>query len=269
MSGRFDGTVALVTGAGSGIGWASAARLAEEGAAVALVDISAEVVGERAEQLRATGASVSAHAADVRRPEALSAVVDAVVAEHGDIGVVFTAAGVAGSKIPSHELPDAAWFDVLDINLTGTFFTIRAALPSMLRRGGGAVVTCGSTSSFVATLGGGMAPYRSSKGGVKMLTQTLAMEYAGQGIRVNCVCPGAVSTGLAANTALLVPDGVVEASASAPDAAPAPARPRLAVPLGRYGAPEEIAAAVAFLASEDASYITGQSLLVDGGVTAE
>lgn len=265
MSGRFAGQVALVTGAGSGIGWASATRLAQEGAAVALVDISNEVVRDRAEQLRATGAKVSAHAADVRSAQALTTAVDEVVAEHGEIGVVFTAAGVAGSKIPSHELPDSAWFDVLDINLTGTFFTIRAALPSMLRRGGGAVVTCGSTSSFVATLGGGMAPYRSSKGGVKMLTQTLAMEYAARGVRVNCVCPGAVTTGLAANTAMLVPEGVVAPAASAS----VPAGPRLAVPLGRYGTADEIASAVAFLASDDSSYITGQSLLVDGGVTAE
>ncbi|MBP1327314.1 NAD(P)-dependent dehydrogenase (short-subunit alcohol dehydrogenase family) [Leucobacter exalbidus] len=260
---RFIKDVALVTGAGSGIGEAAARRFAAEGAAVAVIDINATAATQVAQSIVDAGGRASAYSADVRSAQSLDEAVATITKEYGEITVVFTAAGVAGSKIPSHELPDDAWFGVLDINLTGTFFTIRAALPSMLRGGGGSIVTCGSTSSFVATLGGGMAPYRASKGGVKMLTQTLAMEYASKGIRVNCVCPGAVVTGLKQNTATLVPAGVTDSALQVAGGN------KLTVPMGRYGEVNEIASVAAFLASSDASYITGQSLLVDGGVTAE
>lgn len=255
---RLEGEVALVTGGGSGIGAASAIRLAQEGAAIAIVDLHVDAAEVIASQIREFGGAAVAFAADVRDDKALDATVDDVVSQLGDISVVFTAAGVSGARLDSHEVTREDWYGVLDINLSGTFFTVRSALPSLLRRGGGSVVTCGSTSSFVATQGG-LAPYRASKGGVKMLTQTLAVEYAPQGIRVNCVCPGAVRTNLTANTAAIVPTtGTVKN----------PSKP-LSVPLGRYGEAEEIASVVAFLASSDASYVTGQAILVDGGVTAE
>lgn len=255
---RLEDTIALVTGGGSGIGAASARRLAAEGAAVAVVDLHSDAAEETAEDIRRAGGRAAAFEADVRDRVRMQAIVAEVVAQFGEVGVVFTGAGVSGARIDSHELSEQDWRGVLDINLSGTFFTIQAALPSLLRRGGGSIVTCGSTSSFIATQGG-LAPYRASKGGVKMLTRTLAIEYAPHGIRVNSVCPGAVKTNLSSNTAAIVPTvGAVRK----------PSKP-LNVPLGRYGEPEEIAAVVAFLASTDASYVTGQAILADGGVTAE
>lgn len=278
---RFTGEVVLVTGGASGIGRAAARRFAGEGAAVALLDMNPDALDDVAQELRNDTASpaVFTRAVDVRDSGGIDAAVQAAVEALGELSIVFTAAGIAGTTTPSHELSDAAWQTVLDINLNGTFFAVRAALPSLRTRGGGSIVLCGSTSSFVASLGGGMPSYRASKGGVKMLTQTLAMEYASDGIRVNAVCPGAVVTNLKRNTETLVPTAPQSPESSAP--APTeglvgaqqrttrPAAQKLSVPLGRYGQPEEIAAAVAFLASSDASYITGQSLLVDGGVTAE
>ncbi|MCF8609188.1 SDR family oxidoreductase [Gordonia sp. HY285] len=255
---RLHNQVAVVTGGGSGIGAASARRLAAEGGAVAVVDLHADAAEQTAQDIRSAGGRAQAYEADVRDRERIGEVIDAAVDDFGDIGVLFTGAGVSGARIDSHEMSVNDWQSVLDINLNGTFFAVQAVLPSLLRRGGGSIITCGSTSSYVATQGG-LAPYRASKGGVKMLTQTLAVEYAPQGIRVNSVCPGAVKTNLSANTASIVPaDGTVRN----------PSKP-LSVPLGRYGEPEEIASVVAFLASSDASYITGQAILVDGGVTAE
>lgn len=263
MNDRFTNRVAVITGAGSGIGEASARRLAAEGARVALIDISLAAAQRVADDIAAGGGGALAFEADVRDTARVDSIVEEIVATWGAVDVLFAAAGVAGSKIPSHELDDDSWQAVIDINLKGTFAIARAVLRSMVAAGRGSIVTCGSTSSFVATLGGGMPAYRASKGGVKMLTQTLAMEYAPHGIRVNCVCPGAVVTNLQKNTSELVPPTATATATGAP-----PAR-KLAVPLGRYGTADEIAATVAFLASEDASYITGQSLLVDGGVTAE
>lgn len=255
---RLGGEVAFVTGGGSGIGAASARRLASEGAAIAVVDVHLDAARATVSDIEDAGGSAAAYQADVRDREALKSIAAEVVERFGKISVVFTAAGISGARIDSHEVTADEWQSVLDINVNGTFFAVQACLPSMIDAGRGAIVTCGSTSSFVATQGG-LAAYRASKGGVKMLTQTLAVEYAPQGIRVNSVCPGAVKTNLTANTAVIAPTSGQVRNPSKP----------LSVPLGRYGEASEIASVVAFLASDDASYVTGQAILVDGGVTAE
>src|SRR4026209_632947 len=247
---RLAGKVALITGAGSGIGFATALRFAREGAIVAGLDL-AECPDwkEVADAARAS----RDHTADARDAAAQNAVVAEVLEQHGGIDVLVTAAGIAGGG-PVHLITAEDWQRVQDVNLTGTFLSAKAVLPSMIARRRGAIVTIASVEGIEGCEGG--STYNASKGGVILLTKYMAMDYGRIGIRVNCISPGFIDTPLFRKT---VGGGLPE---------PNRERIREQHKLGRFGRPEEIAGAALFLASDDASFVSGVALPVDGGYTA-
>ena len=243
--------VALVTGAASGIGAACAARLAREGAHVAGLDIAAPVDDSwSATAAAAPGASY--HEADIRDEDAIAAVVGEVVERFGRLDVLVNAAGVAGGG-PVHTVTSEEWDRVLDVNLKGTFFACKHALVPMLEQNRGSIVNIASVEGLEGFEAG--SAYNASKGGVVLLTRNLAIDYGRRGIRANCVCPGFIDTPLSRSIfdgeMGIYLDRIIEHK-----------------PLGRLGRPDEIAAAAAFLASDEASFVTGHSLVVDGGLTA-
>jgi NAD(P)-dependent dehydrogenase (short-subunit alcohol dehydrogenase family) len=242
-----------VTGAGSGIGRACAQRLASDGAAVAVVDLQATTAAETAGLITGAGGIAIALVADVSSASSVETVVARAVDELGRLDTIVTAAGVV-HVVATHEMDPAEWERMLAVNLTGTFLPVRFGLPHLLR-GGGAIVTVASVAAFVA--GGASSSYDASKGGVLQFTRSIAAEYASHGVRANCVCPGRVRTNLRETSrqsfvATGAPGGAL----------------RVTVPMDRSADPAEIAAVVAFLCSDDASFMTGSAVMADGGYTA-
>lgn len=229
--------MAFITGGASGIGAATAARFVKEGAIV----VTADVAGQ------------ADHALDVRDEAAVAAAVASVVEAHGRIDVVVNAAGVAGGG-PVHVLDESEWDRVVDINLKGTFHVCKHVCAQMVTQGSGSVVNIASIEGLEGTEGG--SAYNASKGGVVMLTKSMAIDYGATGIRVNAVCPGGIETPL-----LL---GLIDQ----PGMEDYRAKMLGAHKIGRFGKPEEIANAVLFLASSEASFMTGSAMVVDGGMTA-
>lgn len=245
---RFTGRVAVITGGASGIGRASAVRLAAEGATVVIVDTNEQAGKALADELGGTFV-----VADVTSAEDNLRVYEETHRVHGRIDVAFHNAGISPPDDDSIlETGLEAWKRVQDVNLTSVFLGCKAVLPYMLEQGRGSII---NTASFVATLGAATSQisYTASKGGVLAMTRELGVQFARQGVRVNALSPGPVATPM-----------LMELFASDPERAQ---RRLVHVPIGRFAEPSEIAAAVAFLASDDASFITASNFLVDGGLT--
>jgi meso-butanediol dehydrogenase / (S,S)-butanediol dehydrogenase / diacetyl reductase len=251
---RFEDKVAVISGGGSGIGAATARRLAAEGAKVV-------VTGRREAQLRAVADEVEglALAGDVIEPGHAEAVVEAAVETFGEIDVVVSNAGVAfGGTVAG--VTDEHWQRTLDVNLTGAMRLIRAAIPALADGGGGSIVLVSSVSGVVASPSS--AAYMASKAALIALASSIALDHAAQGIRANALCPGWVRTGMG-------DDAMADVAAERDlDREQAYSLATAAIPLRRPAQPEEVAACAAFLASDDASYVTGTTLFVDGGLLA-
>lgn len=254
---RFEGKVALVTGGGGGIGRATALRFAQEGANLVLVDLNEESTEQVAEEIRALGREALVVLADVTDASDNERMVAETMRRFGRLDVVFNNAGIGGGDQQVATMAPEHWDRVLAVNLRGVFLGCKYSIPALIESGGGAIVNMGSSMAGWDTSAGGAA-YMASKEGVVGLTKSLALQLAQYAIRVNAICPGVIQTRL--NFYPEMDEAEWEALYE---------RFAKRIPLRRVGQPEDVAAAVAFLASDDARHITGSALLIDGGQTLQ
>lgn len=246
---KLENKAAIVTGGSSGIGEATVNEMVKEGAKVLIADINDEVGEKLANQYNSDKKTVVYHHVDVSKEEDVAAMVQKAVEEFGKVDIVFNNAGIGGME-PSTEMSYDTWKKLISINLDGVFLGSKHAIKAMQNNGGGSII---NTASILGHVGqAATAHYTAAKGGVLNLTKTLAIEYAKENIRVNSVSPGYVETAILNDADPELKDQLVSLH-----------------PMGRLGKPEEIAKAVVFLASDDASFVTGADLLADGGYTAQ
>jgi NAD(P)-dependent dehydrogenase (short-subunit alcohol dehydrogenase family) len=251
--GRVEGKVAIVTGAGSGIGRASAMLLAKEGAKTVVVDRNAEAGEETVRMIKEAGGEAIFVKADVSKVEDIKKMVRTAVSTYGKLNILFNNAGFIHEVAPTADASEEVFDETIATNLKGAFMGMKYAIPEMLRIGGGSII---NIASIAGTKGVTNAPaYAASKGGVLALSRATAIEYATQNIRVNCISPGTIST--PAMAALMKDDPEIKRNYEE------------AVPQGRLGRPDEVAQVVLFLASDEASHITGEKLAIDGGLEAD
>ena len=247
--GRLGGKVALITGAGRGIGAATAQLFAQEGAAVVLAARNADEVNQVADAITAAGGTALAVATDVANADAMSALVTQTLATYGRLDVAVNNAGVALGNKPLTEVSEEMFDQTITVNLKGVFLALKYEIPAMLASGGGAIVNMSSTVGLVGS-GAGIAPYIASKHGVVGLTKAAALEYAAQHIRVNALAPGTTATSV--NEHWLGNPQIRE-------------RIMTTIPMRRIGEPRDVAEAALWLCSDAAAYLTGVILPVDGG----
>jgi NAD(P)-dependent dehydrogenase (short-subunit alcohol dehydrogenase family) len=253
MTARLEGKVALITGAGSGMGRAAAELFAREGARVVITDVVDDAGNAAVAGVRAAGGDATYVRADVSRWSDCVAMVQCATDSYGALHVLYNNAGIFPADDGGVlDTPESTWQKVMEINLKGVWLGCKAGIPAMIASGGGSIV---NVASFVALMGAATAQiaYTASKGGVLSMTREIAVEYARRGIRANALCPGPIQTPL------------LEELLSDPARR---ARRMVHIPMGRLGRAEELARAALFLASDDASFMTGASLVVDGGITA-
>lgn len=256
---RLKDKVALITGAASGIGQATALLFGQEGAKVMCADIDGEGAERVARQIADGGGEAASLQADVSQAADAERMVRQTAERWSRTDILFNNAGVEFG-LPVTQVPEEEWDHLIDVNLKGVFLGCKYAIPEMARQGGGSII---NTASVAGLRGyGWLSTYCASKGGVVMMTKSLAVEWAAQKVRVNCVCPGVIRTPMA--------ERAIEQGGSLFGSTPEEAWKRIAEahPLGRVGEPEEVARAVLFLASDEAAFITGVALPVDGGFDA-
>jgi NAD(P)-dependent dehydrogenase (short-subunit alcohol dehydrogenase family) len=254
QNGSYTGKVVFVTGAGSGIGRATALAFAREGASVVVTDVSEQSCKETARMIEEAGGRALAVTCDVRRTEDVKRALDKTIETFGRLDVAFNNAGVEQGPAALADLTEEEWDRILDIDLRGVFLCMKYEIPLMLKQGGGAIV---NTSSGAGVKGFKGAAYVAAKHGVVGLTRSAALEYAQANIRINAVCPGIIDTPMMDRFGGGTPEGKQRELASA----------AAVQPIGRAGKPEEIAAAVLWLCSDAASFVVGAAMVVDGGQT--